>query len=212
MSKQYSIINKIEDSKIFAVVRADETNSTLDIAKALVEGGLKTIEISMDCPNAIQAIKELSQIKDLSVAAGSIISNKQAKVAIEAGAELIVSPVYEMSLVKFCKGYRVPFICGASTATEAYNAWKMGVSITKIFPVKALGGPRYIKDILKPMPFLRTMPTSGVHPEDFIEYLKSGAIAVGMGRTLYERETELSTITQKTKAVVQKLKEFKSSL
>lgn len=202
---EFKIIQEIKKNRVLAVVRHDDYKKEADIAKAIIEGGIRTIEITLECDNCFKAIKEISQIDNVLVAAGSIITTQQAQKAVDAGAQLLVSPVLDMSIVKFCKWRKIPVITGASTANEAYNAWKMGAQMVKIFPVKALGGPEYIKDILKPMPFLQLMPTSGVQVDDFIDYLNAGAVAVGMGKSLYKNTHDLSSITKNAAEVAKKL-------
>lgn len=203
-----SIIKEIENQRILGVVRADCHQRAIDISKSLIDGGVKVIEISISNIDSFKVIEEISKHKGVKVAAGSIISNLQAETAIKCGAELIVSPIFEMNLLKFCKDHRIGLMTGASTANEAYNAWKTGISITKIFPVKAMGGPQYIRDILKPMPFLRLMPTSGVDVRDFIEYIRAGAIAVGMGKAFYEEENSYKLITKKAKEATERLSDY----
>jgi 2-dehydro-3-deoxyphosphogluconate aldolase/(4S)-4-hydroxy-2-oxoglutarate aldolase len=206
-----SLINKskicdlMEKNKIFAVVRTDLAQKSIDISNALIAGGIKIIEITMEHDDSIIAIQELSKNKDVYIAAGSVITADQAEKAIKAGAKLIVSPILEMRLVKLCRARRIPIIIGAATPTEAYEAWKFGVNIVKIFPAKALGGADYIKDILTPMPFLRLVPTGGVDFDNFTDYLDAGAVAVGMGNAFYADETDFSLITKKAKTVVDKL-------
>jgi len=202
------VIQKILKNKVFAVVRSDDHKKAIDISKALIDGGFTDIEITASCKNSCCAISEIASIEGINVAAGSIITNQQADLAVKAGAKLIVSPVLEMSLLKHCRESKIPIITGASTANEAYNAWKLGVSVTKIFPAAAMGGPEYIKDILKPMPFLNIMPTSGVQINDFVDYLKAGAVAVGMGHALYEDENSYAAITKNAQKVSKILKDY----
>lgn len=202
------ILKNIENTKIFAVVRTNNAQKAIDLSKALIDGGLKIIEVTMSYTDAPVAIQEISKIEGISVAAGSVVTGLQAESAIEAGAELIVSPVAEMSLIKLCKSRKIHIITGAATPTEAYNAWKLGVNMIKVFPAHVLGGPEYIKDILTPMPFLSLTPTGGVTLDNFTKYLDAGATAVGMGKAFYEGETSLFEITKKAKIAIQKLEDY----
>lgn len=200
-----SIIKKIKQEKIYAVVRTNDCQKAVDISMALIEGGVKIIEITTENPDSIKAIEEISKIDDVSVSAGGIITTQQAERAILAGAKLIVSPVMEMSILKLTKGYKVPIITGASTPNEAYCAWKLGIPIVKLTPARAMGGPHYIKDLLLPMPFLSIMPTSGVTIDDFVDYLDAGAVAVSIGRDFY-KDPQHSVVRDKAKIVVEKLR------
>lgn len=206
--KKSKIIKLIENNKIFAVVRTNDAQKALDISKALIEGGIKIIEITMSYPEACEVIRELSQIEDVSIAAGSVITSQQGVQAIEAGADLLVSPITEVNLIKLCKWKGIPIATGAATPTEAYNAWKLDVGLIKIFPATSLGGPGYIRDVLTPMPFLQLMPTGGIDPDSCINYLKAGAIAVGIGNAFYANETEYKNISKKANIAVKKLEDY----
>jgi len=206
--KKSKVLDAMEKNKIFAVVRTDKAQKSIDISKALIDGGINIIEITMGYDDASYAIQELSKYEEVSIAAGSVITAEQAENALSAGAKLVVSPILEMRLVKLCRAKKIPIVTGAATPTEAYEAWKLGVNIIKIFPAKALGGPNYIKDILTPMPFLHLMPTGGVDSENFTDYLDSGAVAVGMGNAFYADETDFSSITKKAKNVMNKLNNY----
>ncbi|MDD3014150.1 MAG: bifunctional 4-hydroxy-2-oxoglutarate aldolase/2-dehydro-3-deoxy-phosphogluconate aldolase [Candidatus Gastranaerophilales bacterium] len=206
--KNSKIVDAMEKNKIFAVVRTDKAQKSIDISKALIDGGINIIEITMGYEDASYAIQELSKNENVSIAAGSVITAEQAEKAIKAGAKLIVSPILEMRLVKLCRAKKIPIVTGAATPTEAYNAWKLGVDIIKIFPAKALGGHAYIKDILTPMPFLHLMPTGGVDFDNFTDYLNAGAVAVGMGNAFYADKTDFSSITKKAKTAMDKLNNY----
>jgi len=204
------IYNNIEYKKIFAVVRTDCAEKAVNISKALIAGGIKVIELTMGFDGIFEAITEITKIPDVTVAAGSVLTAYQAEYAMRAGAKIIVSPVTEMRLIKLCKSNKMTIITGASTPNEAYNAWKLGVNIIKIFPVKALGGPTYIKDILTPMPFLHLMPTGGVNLNNFTEYLEAGACAVGIGHAFYKGKS-MEEITENAKLASQKLIQYLGS-
>jgi 2-dehydro-3-deoxyphosphogluconate aldolase/(4S)-4-hydroxy-2-oxoglutarate aldolase len=206
--KKSKIADKMERDKIFAVVRTNNAQKSIDISKSLIDGGINIIEVTMGYEDASVAIQELSKIENVTIAGGSVITAEQAEKAINAGAKFIVSPILEMRLIKLCRARKIPIIIGAATPTEAYEAWKLGVSIIKIFPAKALGGPNYIKDILTPMPFLHLMPTGGVDFDNFTDYLDAGAVAVGMGNAFYADETDFQSITKKAKNAIDKLNNY----
>lgn len=199
-----SIFNKIEKQKVVGVIRSSHPDKALSVAKAFVEGGIKIIEITLENKDSLRVIEEVSKIDGITVAAGSIITTSQAEQAIMAGAKFLTSPVLEMNLVRLSKSYKVPVITSASTTNEAYQAWKSGVKYIKLFPAVDMGGARYIKDILKPMPFLKLIPTSGIDLDDYQDYLDAGAVAVGLGKMFYKGLT-YEQIVEKTKAAVEML-------
>ncbi|MDD3594566.1 MAG: bifunctional 4-hydroxy-2-oxoglutarate aldolase/2-dehydro-3-deoxy-phosphogluconate aldolase [Candidatus Gastranaerophilales bacterium] len=206
--KKQNVLAHLEKSKVFTVIRESKNFKTLDVVKALVKGHLTTIEISMDIPNAIEIIREMSKDNKVLLGACSIITTCQAQAAVDAGAQFLDTPVIEMSIVKFAKGVDVPLIMGASTANEAYESWKLNTLLTKIFPAKDMGGAEYISDIMRAMPFLKLIATSGVEIDDFLDYIEAGAIAVGLGKSLFENAKSLEEITQRALLVREKLDKY----
>ena len=151
-----NVMELISEEKIYPIVRNKDAQKAIDIAHALIEGGIKVMEITVENPSLYSAITEIS--KDAVVCAGGIITQQQAEQALTSGAKLFSSPIYQMNMVKISKNRQMPFIAGASTPNEAYDAWKSRIPLIKIFPVTALGGVQYIEDVLRPMPFLNLMP------------------------------------------------------
>lgn len=200
---QENLIKKLSKEKIYPIIRSSDAQSAIDTANALIEGGIKLIEINIENNSLYQAIHEVS--KNAVVAAGGIITAQQAIKAIDAGAEILSSPIFQMNMVKISKDKEIPLIACVSTANEAYNAWKTRVPLLKIFPAKALGGVLYIEDLLRPMPFLNVMPSGNILLEEVPDYIKSGAVAVGVGRSFYENSS-FAEITKKAKDVIQKVK------
>lgn len=199
-------IEAIYKNKIVAVIRAQEPQEAVEKAQAMIQGGIKVFEITVEKGQILPAVEQLSQNKDLTIMAGGIITSKRAQEAILKGAKVIVSPVFQINMLKFCTGSKVPHIATVSTPNEAYNAWKSGIPIIKIFPAKSMGEVEYIEDVLRPMPFLNLMPAGGISIDDFTCYLKAGAVAVGMGRCLY-KDAGLKEITERSKYVVNRLNE-----
>ena len=197
----------IEKNKIIGVIRENDSKRAIEIANAMIDGGIKIIEIVYSNTASIVAIEELSKNKDIVVSAGSVISCQQVEKSILAGARLISSPVMELNLLKLSKNYGFSLITSASTANEAYQAWKYGINFIKLFPVKALGGVDYIADLLKAMPFLSLIPAGGVDEDDCIEYIKAGAKAVGIGKNLYDG-ADYKLIKSRSEQIVKKLEDY----
>ena len=199
-------VNEILKNKIVSVIRAESAREATEKANAMIEGGIKVFEITVEKGKLLPAVEELCKNKDITVMAGGIITAMRAQECINKGAQAIVSPVFQGSLLKFCLGQKIPHIATVSTPNEAYSAWKSRIPIIKIFPAKSMGHVEYIEDILRPMPFLNLMPSGGITLDDFTQYLNAGAVAVGMGRCLYKNADSLSEITQRAKYAVSKLK------
>ena len=198
-------IKMIAEDKIYPIIRCNDAQRALEVSKALIDGGIRVLEINVENTSIYSVIEEVS--KYANVCAGGIISSMQASAALECGAKLFSSPIFQMNMVKISKNKHVPFIAGASTANEAYNAWKCRVPLIKLYPAKAMGGNQYIQDILRQMPFLNLIPTGNVKLSEVIDYLKSGAIAVGVGRDFYQEFTS-SEITKRTKEIIKEIKDF----
>ena len=202
---QENLIKKISKEKIYPIIRSQDAQKAIDTANALIEGGIKVLEINIENASLYQAIHEIS--KSAVVSAGGIITAQQAIKAIDSGAEIISSPIFQMNMVKISKDKEIPLIACASTANEAYNAWKTRVPLIKIFPAKALGGVLYIEDLLRPMPFLNVMPSGNILLEEVPDYIKAGCVAVGVGRSFYQ-DSSFAEITKKAKQIVEKLKDL----
>lgn len=203
MSENY--INTIAEDKVYPIIRCKEADRAVEIAKALVQGGIRVIEINVENPSIYEAINEVS--KYATVCAGGIITSTQADYAFKNGAKLFASPIFQMSLVKISKNLRIPFIAGTSTANEAYNAWKSRIPLIKLFPADAMGGVQYIENILRQMPFLNLMPTGNIKLSEIVTYINAGAAAVGVGRDFYQGFTP-HEITQRTKEILTEVKDF----
>lgn len=198
-----NLISILEEEKVFPIIRSKSAQDVIDTAKALVDGGIKILEINVESPEVYGAIAEVS--KFATVCAGGIITSLQAQSALSVGADVLSSPIFYMNLVKISKDRRVPFIAGASTPNEAYTAWKARVPVIKLYPVTAMGGVLYVEDILRPMPFLKILPQGNVKLNEVSAYIKAGAVAVGVGRDFYEGYS-YSEITNRAKSIVTELK------
>lgn len=198
-------IESIYKNKIVAVIRAEKASEAIEKAKAMADGGIKVFEITVENRGLVSAINELKNLPDITVMAGNVITSMQAQEAIDNGAQAIVSPVFQNSLLKYCTGCKVPHIVTVSTSNEAYNAWKSRIPVIKLFPAKSMGQVEYLEDLLRPMPFLNLMPSGGLSIEDFVEYLNAGAVAVGIGRSLY-KNASLKEITERARYAVSQLK------
>ena len=203
MSDNYLEI--LAEDRVYPIIRDKDYKKTIDIAQALIEGGIRLLEINVETPEIFSAIKEIS--KSAIVCAGGIITSTQADLAFQNGAKLFASPIFQMNLVKISKNLRIPFIAGTTTANEAYNAWKARVPLIKIFPAEAMGGAQYIENILRQMPFLNLMPTGDIKLNSVVSYLNAGACVVGVGRDFYFGYTT-NEITERTKEILAEVKGF----
>lgn len=198
-----NLIDKLSQNKVFPIIRSRDPQVVIDTAKALLDGGLDIMEINVETPAIFNAIREIS--KDAIVCAGGIITSIQVHAAIDSGARIISSPIFQTNLLKISKDKKLPFIAGTSTANEAYSAWKSRIPVVKIYPITAMGGVEYIENLLRPMPFLKVIPQGNVKLDEVKQYIEAGAFAVGVGRhlTIADSYTE---ITNRTKKLLEQLR------
>jgi 2-dehydro-3-deoxyphosphogluconate aldolase/(4S)-4-hydroxy-2-oxoglutarate aldolase len=198
-----NLIQILSEDKLYPIIRQKDPSKAEDIANALIDGGVRILEINVENNSSYEVIKKVSE--RATVCAGSIITTWQANSAFNAGAKMFSSPIFQMNMVKISKNIGVPFIAGATTANEAYNAWKARIPLIKIFPTEALGGVQYIEDILRQMPFLNIMPMGNIKVDDVLSYINAGASVVGIGRDLCNC-SNLSDITNKAKNILDAIK------
>lgn len=203
MSENY--IELIKKIKIYPIIRTKDPAQAIEVAHALADGGIKVLEMNIEHPEIYSAINEVS--KFMHVCAGGIITSMQADAAFKSGAELFSSPIFQMSLIKISKNLHVPFIAGATTANEAYNAWKSRIPLIKLFPTAAMGGVQYVHDILRQMPFLDLMPMGNIKLNEVVTYIKAGASAVGVGRDFYQGFSS-KEITIRTREILKEIKDY----
>ena len=178
------ILDIIKQEKIYGIIREDNPKKALEIASAYVEGGIKILELN----SPLEVTQTISKIDGVVVAQGGIITTSQAQNAIKAGAKIISSPILQANLIRFASCYSAFLIPSTTTPNEAYNAWKARMSLIKIYPVDKMGGVDYIRELIKPMRFLNVLPCGFVKIDEIKGYLDAGAVAVGIGRELYQKE------------------------
>jgi len=180
-----SAIQQILEKKVVAVVRLDNYNRAVDVARALAAGGINVLEFTLTGQGAIEAVSTTRQALGdaVCVGVGTVLSPEQAEAAIDAGAQFMVTPALRRQVIATCVKRQTLILCGGLTPTELLEAHEAGAEMVKVFPAE-LGGPKFIKSVLAPMPFLKMVPTGGVSPENARDYLAAGAVAVGIGGNL----------------------------
>ena len=183
------ILNLVAESGVVAVIRAPSPEILVDIAQALLAGGVPAIEVTMTTPKAIAAIEKLADRygDQAVVGVGTVLDAPTARDAIAAGAQFVVSPVFDATVVATTRRYGKISIPGAFTPTEIMTAWSCGADVVKVFPATALG-PSYIKDLLAPLPMLKLTPTGGVDLKNAGDWIKAGAVFIGAGSALVTKD------------------------
>jgi 2-dehydro-3-deoxyphosphogluconate aldolase/(4S)-4-hydroxy-2-oxoglutarate aldolase len=192
MSKD-ATLRRIIDCGVVAVVRAPSGEMLVDVAEALLSGGVDTIEITFTVPRAHRVLEQVAdRLGDkIVLGAGTVLDPETARTALLAGAEYIVAPTVNLDVIRLCRRYDKAVLPGALTPTEVLSAWEAGADIVKVFP-SDLTGPGYLKALAGPLPQVRLMPTGGVDLDTAADFLRAGACALGLGSALVERKAVLA--------------------
>ena len=181
--KKFSILNKIHENYLIAVVRGKGFDDTVKMIDSIIEGGIRNIEITYTTPQASELIGHFAGRDDICVGAGTVMSAGTADEAIRRGAQYVVSPHFDAEVSELCNLNQVPYLPGCATATEIVTAMKSGVDVLKVFPGGVLGAS-FIKDIKGPIPHANLMPSGGVNRDNMAEWIANGAFAIGIGSAL----------------------------
>jgi 2-dehydro-3-deoxyphosphogluconate aldolase/(4S)-4-hydroxy-2-oxoglutarate aldolase len=216
MNEREKISASIINEGLVAIVRVHQPELALPIAKALVAGGIRAVELTMTIPNALDAIRTIDRElgNEVLLGVGTVIDDDTCKAAIDAGAKYIISPITKPSLVENAHAMNRPVMLGAYTPSEAQTAYEAGSDFIKIFPADSLG-PNYIKALLAPLTHLKIIPTGGVNLDTMESFLAAGSAALGIGSSLLKKNIinseNWSELECLSKQHVDKLAELKSS-
>ncbi len=211
------LLDSVLASGAVAVVRMADAGRLVRVAEAFAEGGVTAIEITMTTPNALAVIEDVSrQLGDaVVVGVGSVLRADTARRAIEAGARYVVSPVFKREIIDEAHRQGVPAMPGCFTPTEILTATEAGADVIKVFPADVLGMP-FFKGVLAPMPHLKLMPTGGVSLTNAGDWVRAGAVAVGVGSALLDKQAiaagDWSTLTQNARTLRQSVEEGRASI
>ncbi|MEI7470043.1 MAG: bifunctional 4-hydroxy-2-oxoglutarate aldolase/2-dehydro-3-deoxy-phosphogluconate aldolase [Chloroflexota bacterium] len=172
---------------ISGVMRLNNADNTLNAARCLIAAGFKSVEVTMTTPDALNLVKTLAAEApaDVLVGAGTAMSAADARAAIEAGAQFVVSAICETDIVRPCREAGVVCIPAGMTPTEIVHAWRVGAHVVKIFPAAIIGGPNFVRAIRGPLPDIPLWVSGMVPAKDVQEYLRAGANLVGLTNELF---------------------------
>ena len=172
---------------VIAILRRLAPPAVLPLARALLAGGVRVIELTVDSTEALPLISALrDQLPELTVGAGTVLDGAAAGRAVSAGAEFLVSPHTDHELLGFARDAGVPLIPGAATASEAVAAWKGGASAVKLFPAAVLGLPT-LDALRDPLPHIPFIAVGGIDSTNAGDFIAHGCTAVGVGSWLVAR-------------------------
>lgn len=187
--RQQQISDRLEHSRVIGIVRLRGADLVLEAATIAANRGLRAVEVPYTVPDTATVIAELRRTlsDDVLVGAGTVRNRRQLDEAVNAGADFIVAPGLDRTLVVAARAAGILMIPGVYTATEVQSALDLGVRILKLFPAQP-AGPTYMAALLQPFPAAKFVPTGGVGPENAMAFFTSGASAVAMGSSIFPAE------------------------
>jgi len=207
-------LQRVLDCGIVAVVRFSDPGPLVEVVKAIADGGVTVAEVTFTVPNALDVIREAKrQLGDrVLLGAGTVLDTETARAALLAGAEFIVAPGLNRDVIKLCRRYDKLVMPGAFTPTEVLTAWEAGADIVKVFPADVVG-PAFFRALRGPLPQVKLMPTGGVDLNTAAEFLKAGAVCLGVGGQLVDPKlvaaSDFARITTLAKQYVEIVKQFR---
>jgi 2-dehydro-3-deoxyphosphogluconate aldolase / (4S)-4-hydroxy-2-oxoglutarate aldolase len=178
--------SRLREATAIAIFRTHTAEHAVEGVGAAVRGGFEAVEITMDTPNATDAMAELAGRTDSILGAGTILEADQVKEAYDAGAEFIVTPIVAPEVVEAAHDLSMPVALGASTPTEIFTARRAGADWVKVFPGESLGGPNYIAQVLGPLRGTPILVTGGLTAANYLGYLDAGAELVGFAGSVFD--------------------------
>jgi 2-dehydro-3-deoxyphosphogluconate aldolase / (4S)-4-hydroxy-2-oxoglutarate aldolase len=195
-----------------AIVRLESAARLRPVVDALIEGGIRAVEVTMTTKGALEALAQCSAaLGDTALlGAGTVLDTETARLAVTAGARFVVGPTLCPGVVRLCRRYDVVSIPGAYTPNEIVSAWEAGADFVKVFPAGSLG-PGYLRELRGPLPHVRLLATGGVTLDNAAAFLAAGAVAVGVGGALVERSAvereDYATIKERARRLADSVRE-----
>lgn len=218
-SPRAAILDTFAKHRCSAILRTQAPDAVRPALDAAIAGGFRILEVTMTTPKCLQHITALREQahahgEPLTVGAGTVLTVDDAKQAMAAGAQFLVSPVTDPQVISFCRQHDLVAIPGTYTPTEMMTAHKAGADLVKLFPGPA-NGPAFLRALHGPLPFLRIFPTSGVTEDNCTEWLAAGAFGLGFVGSLFEpsdmAHRRFDQIEARARRMVTKVREFGDS-
>lgn len=201
--RKAEVVSALVRTGVVAIIRTDSAEKAARYIEAIYAGGIDAIEVTMTVPGALGLLADLSRRYEGKVllGAGTVLDPETARQAILSGARYVISPYLNLRTIDLCLRYQVPMIPGTQTVTEAMTALEAGADLVKLFPADMLG-PSYIKAVRAALPQIPYIPTGGIGPENAADWIRAGAVAVGVGGEL-TRSANMEDVTVVARRVVE---------
>ena len=209
--KKNDTLEIIRSTGVIAIMRAQSSAQLIAAADAIKQGGVRAIEVTMTTPGALTVIAEAKAKygADVALGAGTVLDPESGRAAILAGADFIVGPSLNLELIALCNRYGIPVVPGCYTPTEILTGWEAGADFIKLFPA-SVGGPDLIKAILAPLPQVQIIPVGGVDLNTAAEFIKKGAVALGVGSDLVNQKVldagNMEELTRRAAAYIEQVR------
>lgn len=203
-------IKEFKKQPLLGILRGIELKMVEPLTKAVIDSGLKVIEVTMNTAHAADIIREMVEVScgRITVGAGTVLEKKSLKEALGAGASFIVMPTLIREVTEYCVKNKIPCFPGALTPQEIYAAWQAGATMVKVFPAKVFG-PGYFQEIKGPFQDIELLACGGVTPDNLKEYFANGASAASFGASVFKREWlaqgDYARITENIRRFIQAL-------
>lgn len=182
-------LNLLEEHRAFAVIRTSNYEQGRRMAAAVIEAGMRLIEITWDCDRATELMAQVHHdYPDAIVGTGTVLDRPMLDEAIASGAQFVFSPHVNVNMIQVAAEQQVPIIPGALTPSEIIDAWQAGAYSVKVFPVSSMGGVTYLKSLQGPLGTIPLIPTGGVTLHNARAFLDGGAIAMGLSGHLFPKQ------------------------
>ncbi|MFH1021747.1 MAG: bifunctional 4-hydroxy-2-oxoglutarate aldolase/2-dehydro-3-deoxy-phosphogluconate aldolase [Pseudomonadota bacterium] len=200
---------------VIGILRGVEGDFFGEVMQISFAAGLTAMEVTMNTPGAEEIVREYRSAVPAGklLGMGTIRTLEEARRGVAAGAMFLVTPNLDLGVIEYAKAEGIPIVAGALTPTEVYAAWSAGADLIKVFPCGAMGGPRYLKDLLGPFDHLKLVAVGGVSLANLAEYFEAGAAAVGVSSSLFGgkalREKNLTQIGENVKNFIEHCRKTK---
>ena len=201
------MINQLHLIGLIPVIKIENAEDAVPLAKALIDGGLPAAEITFRTKCAAEAIKNITEaFPEMLVGAGTVLTTEQVDAAIAAGSKFLVSPGLNPKVTGYCLSKGVPMLPGCSNPSDVEAALELGLTTVKFFPAEAAGGLKMLKAMAAPYGQLTFMPTGGINANNLLDYLKFNKIVACGGSFMVAddlvRDKKWDEITALTKNAV----------
>lgn len=188
MMKAKEAVSLLKEERILPIVRGIDAEYAVDLARATLASGCRIMEFTLSIPGIVKEVGRVKEMfPEMAVGLGTVLTREQAKEAVKVGADFVVSPILNREIIDEVKKADKMLVLAGLTPTELYEAYRLGSDVVKLFPAREMN-PSYIRELRGPLPELEILATGGLSLIMAIEYIAAGAVAVGLGSTLYKKE------------------------